>query len=57
MSFPKVFRRMIEQNVLEVLYISLLSLVMIIDVDVLKWDGQYPRLMHELAILTKFMIY
>ena len=36
MSFPKVFRRMIEQNVLEVLYISLLSLVMIIDVDVLK---------------------
>ena len=45
------------QNILKVSYTGLLGLGIIIDVDFLKWDSQYLRLIHKLAILTKFVIY
>jgi len=48
---------MMGQNILKVSYTGLLGLEIIIDVDFLKWDSQYLRLIHKLAILTKFVIY
>ena len=57
MSFPKMFRRMIGQNILRELYTGLFGLGIIIQVDFLKCTGQWPRLMDELAILMKVVIY
>ena len=50
-SFSKVFRRIMEQNILGESYDTLLSLWMIIENDFLKWDGQWLVLMHVFAIL------
>ena len=36
------------------LYKALLGLEMMIDNEILKCDSQYPKLIHMLAILTKF---
>ena len=52
MSFPNVLRRTIRQNIFEESYDALLGFEMIIKVDVLKYDSQWLRLMHILAILT-----
>ena len=52
-----ILRKIISRKVLEVLYDELFSLGIIIDVDFLKWVGQMLRLMQELAMLTKFVMY
>jgi len=41
---------MIGLNIFGMLYKGLLGLEMIINVDVLKYDGQYPNLKHMLAM-------
>ena len=56
-SFPSVLRRIIGQNVLRKLYTGLFGLGIMISVDFLKYNSQWPRLIHELAMLTKFVIY
>ena len=48
MSFPKVLRSMIG---LKESYDSLLGFGMIMDVNILKWDGQLPNLKHTSVIL------
>jgi len=57
MSFPIILRRKMGQNVLEVLYDSLLDFGIIIDVKFLKWEGQWLKLMHKFAILTILVIH
>ena len=52
MSLPKVFRRMIEQKDLEWSYVCLLGLGIVTIVDLLKWFGQYPRMIQALAMLV-----
>jgi len=53
---------MMGLNVLEVLYIALLGLGMMMDVDSLKWDGQCLKLIYALVIFmiltrhTKFLV-
>jgi len=49
-----MFRRTISLNIFEVLYEALLSLGMMIDVNILKYDGQYPKSIH---VLIKFLWY
>jgi len=56
-SLPSVFNRTIGLNILGELYKALLGLGMIIELDILKCDGQCPKLMHTLAILMKFLRY
>jgi len=56
-SFPSILRRTIEWNILRESYASLFSLAIIFDINFLKWNGQWPRLIYKLAILTKFVIY
>ena len=50
-SLLNVFKRIIGLNIFEVLYEALLSLGIMIDVDVLKCDGQYPNSKHILSSL------
>ena len=50
-SFPIVLRRIIGLKDLEELYNSLLDFGMIIDVNTLKWDGQWPNSKHTSAML------
>ena len=49
-NLPSVFKSMIGLNIFGMLYKGLLGLEMIINVDVLKYDGQYPNLKHMLAM-------
>ena len=42
-------------NFLEVLYNSLLGLGIMMDEDVLKYDGQYPKSIHTLAIFIMLL--
>jgi len=49
-SLPSIFKRMMGLNVLGVLYNALLGLGMMMNIDSLKWDGQYLKLIHTLAI-------
>ena len=56
MSLPSVFKRVIDQNILGVLYEALLGLGMIIEDNILKCNGQCSRLIHVLAILLHFVI-
>jgi len=57
MSFPKMFRRTIEWNILKESYTRLFSLEIIIKVHFLKYIGQWLRLMYKLAILMKLVTY
>jgi len=50
-SLPNMFNSTIEQKDLGKLYNDLFSFRMIIDVDVLKCDGQCPRFIQTLAML------
>ena len=49
-SLLNVFKKIIGLNIFEVLYEALLGLGIIIDVDVLKCDGQYLNSKHTLAM-------
>ena len=51
MRFSKVLRSTIGLKDLEELYNFLLGFGMIIDVNILKWDGQWPNSKHASAIL------
>jgi len=55
MSLPRVLRRTIGQKAFGWLYDVLFGLGMIIVDEILKYLGQYPRLMHELAMLIMFV--
>jgi len=57
MSFPSVLRRTIGQNVLGLLYNSLLSFKMIINNNFLKCEDQYLRSMYGFSILTMLAIH
>ena len=50
MSLPTVLRRIIGLNNLEELYDFLFGLGITTVVDILKCDGQYPKLIQALAI-------
>jgi len=56
-SFPIVFNKMIGQKDLGELYDTLLGLEMTTVIDVLKWDGQCPRLIQALAISINLIIH
>jgi len=53
-SFPKMFKRTIGQNNLGNSYDILFGFGMIINNKDLKYNGQYPRSIHALAILIIF---
>ena len=55
-SFPRVLSKTIGLNNLGESYDSLLGLGMVTVDDILKWFGQYPKLMHALAILMTLVI-
>jgi len=55
-SFPSMLRRTIKQKFFEESYASLFGLE-IIDVDLIKYKGQYLWLIYILVILMKFKIY
>ena len=50
-SLPRVFKRVIGQNVFGLLYNVLFGLGMMTVVEILKYLGQWPRLMQVLVIL------
>ena len=52
MSFSNMLRRTIGQNIFGKSYNTLLGFGIIIKVDILKCNGQWPRLMHVLVMLT-----
>ena len=52
MSLPRVLRRTMGWKAFGWLYKDLLGLGMMIVKEILKYSGQYPRLMHESAMLT-----
>jgi len=54
-SLLSIFSRTIGLNAFEELYNALSGLEIIIDANVLKWYGQWPSLMHTLAILIRFL--
>jgi len=54
-SFPIVLRRIIDLNTLEKLYSSLLGLRMMMDVEILKCEGQWSNSKYTLAILIMFL--
>ena len=56
-SFPSMLRRTIGCEVFGESCASLFSLEIIIDVDLLKCEGQKLRLIYELVILTKFVMH
>jgi len=51
MSFPIVLRKTISLKDLEESYDSLLCFGMMIDMNTLKWEGQWPNSKHTSAIL------
>ena len=53
-SLPRVFRRTIGQNVFGLSYDVLFGLGMMTVVDILKYSGQYPKLIQASAILMIF---
>src|SRR5207302_10169798 len=53
-NLPKVFSRTIGRNALGTEYVGFPGFGRIIELDSLKWDGQYPVLMQALAILVIF---
>ena len=55
MSLPIVLRSMIGQNNLGWSYDYLLGLWMTTIIDLLKWAGQWPRLMQAVAMLTMLL--
>jgi len=55
-SFPRVLSKTIGLNDLGESYDSLLGLGMITIDDILKLFGQYPKLIHALAILVMLVI-
>ena len=55
MSLPRVLRRIMGWKAFGWPYEDLLGLGMMIVDEILKYSGQYPRLMHELAMLTMLM--
>ena len=55
MSLPSIFSRIIGLNIFEMLYETLLGLGMIINIDVLKYNGQCPKSIHVLTILIKLL--
>ena len=56
-SFPVVLSRTIGWNNTAELYKVLFGLRIIIVVEVLKWDGQWSRSIHVLAILISLLMY
>ena len=48
---------MIGQKDLKESYIALLGLEMMIVIDILKWDGQCPKLIQALAISMNLLMY
>ena len=50
-SLLSIFNRMIGLNILEELYEVLLSLGIMMELDILKCDGQYPKLIYAQYIL------
>jgi len=50
-----MFRRTISLNILGVLYEVLLGLGMMIDVDILKCNSQYPNLIYILVMLINLL--
>ena len=52
MSLPRVLRRTMGQKAFGWSYEDLLGLGIIIVDEILKYSGQYPRLMYESVILT-----
>jgi len=52
-----MFKKIIGINILGMLYDALLSLGMMMDVDILKCDGQCPKLIHVLAIFMMLLRY
>ena len=52
MSLPRVLRRTMGQKAFGWSYEDLLGLGIIIVDEILKYSGQYPRLIHESVILT-----
>ena len=52
-----MLKRIIGFKVFEELYTSLFGLEIMIDVDILKYKGQYPRLIYTLVILMMFEIH
>jgi len=54
-SLPSIFNKMIGLNVLEKSYKALLGLGMMMELDVLKYNGQCPKLMYILAMLRKIL--
>ena len=55
MSLLRMFKRTIGWNILGDLYKALWGLEMIIDDNILKCNGQCPKLMHVLAILRNLL--
>jgi len=51
MSFPRVLRSTIGRNAFELSYDGLLGLGIMTVVDILKYLGQWPKLMHVSAML------
>jgi len=56
-NWPSIFKRTIGLNIYGVLYKALLGLGIMIEVDILKCDGQYSKLIHVLTILMIFLIH
>jgi len=52
-----MFQKIIGLKVFGELYTSLFGLEIMIDVDILKYKGQYPRLIYALVILIMFEIH
>ena len=50
-NLPSIFKRIIGLKVFEVSYDSLLGLGIMVDIDVLKYNSQYPNLIHVLVML------
>jgi len=55
MSLPSVFSSVIGLNIFGMSYEALLGLGIIIDVNILKYDGQYSKSIYALAILIKLL--
>ena len=55
MSLLSVFSRIIGLNIFGVLCETLLGLGIMININILKYNGQYPKSIHILAILIKLL--
>ena len=56
-SLPVMLSNMIEWNNLDKSYKALLGLGIMTVVNILKWDGQWPKSAHTLAILISLIMY